>query len=414
MHLDGSFCSEVTNGLQEFMHICFMIFRSLPPIIWSERVWFTISCRTKLKSFNWREQIRNLFTVVTYSTDFPFTILWDMSWHNTILCLSQLQDRSTYDSTWEMHLMSSVLVWIKMRRCTQESLKLRTLLVWEESTQALQVMEKGFQTLWGLYTFPPLTRHVCRNSGRSTAPLTSLSLEVRGWTVQGREPGWELQVSGEGRPGRVTKTCLSVEVTRPRLATVARTLQTQRVWPMSHATVLLRFQPCTVTMAIISSTRTTTTQCLLPLHTTGVGTGTAPATPKKGRWKDRLEGTQPPRLLPSLRLPAPPQRPPPLPGRPFGSWTARGGLCAAFVASTAVCFSWTMSCLLSIWAATVFASLSSVTSVATAARTATNFLLTSSAENTSLNEDKGLTTCFPLKLFLHWDKDLAGFGLHTR
>lgn len=49
-------------------------------------------------------------------------------------CISSLQDRSTYVSAWEMHLMSSLLLWIKMERCIQGTWKSQTFLVEEEST----------------------------------------------------------------------------------------------------------------------------------------------------------------------------------------------------------------------------------------------------------------------------------------
>lgn len=47
--------------------------------------------------------------------------------------LSVLQVRSTYASTLQMHLMSSLLVWIKMETCTQETLMPHTSLVWVEN-----------------------------------------------------------------------------------------------------------------------------------------------------------------------------------------------------------------------------------------------------------------------------------------
>lgn len=184
------------------------------------------------------------------------------------------------------------------------------------------------------------------------------------------------------------KICLWVEVMCPHLAMVARTPQTQKACLMSRATVLLRLQSCTVTTVIILSTPATITRHL-PLHTTGVGADTVLATPKTGKWKERMEATQPSHLLPSRQLPVRPQHPPPPLGRLFGLLTGRGELCALSVVSTAVCFSWTMSCLPFTWAATVFTSLLSVTSVATAARTVMNFLHTLSAGSTSLTEVKG-------------------------
>lgn len=281
--------------------------------------------------------------------------------------------------------MSWAQAWVKTRRCTRGSSNPRTLLASGQSSRGWQVME---ETPSGLCTSPTLTLRVCQNSGPSTAPYTPPLLSARGWIVLGPAPCSGPRVSSGGRPRRVTRIYPWAEVTCPHLATVARTPQTQRACPMSCATAPLWLPPCTPPTAITSSTPTTTTRRLPPWPPAGSGTDAVPATWRTGKRRERTAVSRPCRA-PWRQRPVHPQCPRPPPGRPLGWSTLRVEPCALSAASTAVCSSWTTSCLPSTWAATGSTSRSSATSAATEARTATSSPRTSCAGNTSWTEDGG-------------------------
>lgn len=302
-----------------------------------------------------------------------------------------------------MQLMSWVQVWVKTQRFTRGSLNPRTLLGSEQNSQVWQVMGEMASDLC---TSPLLTLHVYQNSGPSTAPFTPPPLLAQGWIAQGPALCSGPWVSLGGRPQRVTRIYLWVEVTCPHLATVARTLQTLRACPTSCATAPLWLQPCTPLTAITSSMPKTITQPLSPLSTAGFGTDAVQAMRRTGKQRERRVVTRPSRPA-WCQCPVRLQYPHPPLGRPSGSSTPRVEQCAFSGASTAVCSSWTTSCLPSTWAATGSTSRSSVTSAATVARTATSSPHTSCVGNTYLTEDGGYS--LPRQDLIHTER--TGLGL---